>query len=284
MSGPHISPTIADLRAQVKDWRRQGLSVAMVPTMGALHEGHLSLMREALSRADRCIVSIFVNPAQFAPTEDLDKYPRQLERDIERLAEVGVQLAFTPTPAEIYPAGFATKVSVAGPSAGLETDFRPHFFEGVATVVTKLLLQAAPDCAVFGQKDYQQLCVVQQLCRDLDIPVEIIGAPTVRDEHGLAMSSRNAYLDEAQLTIARKLNVILRTASSAISRGADPEQEAAKAGQALLDAGFRSVDYVAARESGSLGPWQPSTEGRLLVAAWLGSTRLIDNVEIAAVA
>ncbi|MCG8270093.1 pantoate--beta-alanine ligase [Aquamicrobium sp. NLF2-7] len=284
MSGPHISPTIADLRARVKDWRRQGLSVAMVPTMGALHEGHLSLMREALSRADRCIVSIFVNPAQFAPTEDLDKYPRQLERDIERLAEVGVQLAFTPTPAEIYPAGFATKVSVAGPSAGLETDFRPHFFEGVATVVTKLLLQAAPDCAVFGQKDYQQLCVVQQLCRDLDIPVEIIGAPTVRDEHGLAMSSRNAYLDEAQLTIARKLNVILRTASSAISSGADPEQEAAKARQALLDAGFRSVDYVAARESGSLGPWQPSTEGRLLVAAWLGSTRLIDNVEIAAVA
>ncbi len=284
MSGPHISPTIADLRAQVKDWRRQGLSVAMVPTMGALHEGHLSLMRESLSRADRCIVSIFVNPAQFAPTEDLDKYPRQLERDIERLAEVGVQLAFTPTPAEIYPAGFATKVSVAGPSAGLETDFRPHFFEGVATVVTKLLLQTAPDCAVFGQKDYQQLCVVQQLCRDLDIPVEIIGAPTVRDEHGLAMSSRNAYLDEAQLTIARKLNVILRTASRAISRGADPEQEAAKAGQALLDAGFRSVDYVAARESGSLGPWQPSTEGRLLVAAWLGSTRLIDNVEIAAVA
>jgi pantoate--beta-alanine ligase len=284
MSGPHISPTIADLRVRVKDWRRQGLSVAMVPTMGALHEGHLSLMREALSRADRCIVSIFVNPAQFAPTEDLDKYPRQLERDIERLAEVGVQLAFTPTPAEIYPAGFATKVSVAGPSAGLETDFRPHFFEGVATVVTKLLLQAAPDCAVFGQKDYQQLCVVQQLCRDLDIPVEIIGAPTVRDEHGLAMSSRNAYLDEAQLTIARKLNVILRTASSAISSGADPEQEAAKAGQALLDAGFRSVDYVAARESGSLGPWQPSTEGRLLVAAWLGSTRLIDNVEIATVA
>lgn len=284
MSGPHISPTIADLRAQVKDWRRQGLSVAMVPTMGALHEGHLSLMREALARADRCIVSIFVNPAQFAPTEDLDKYPRQLERDIERLAEVGVQLAFTPTPAEIYPAGFATKVSVAGPSAGLETDFRPHFFEGVATVVTKLLLQAAPDCAVFGQKDYQQLCVVQQLCRDLDIPVEIIGAPTVRDEHGLAMSSRNAYLDEAQLTTARKLNVILRTASSAISRGADPEQEAAKAEQGLLDAGFRSVDYVAARESGSLGPWQPSTEGRLLAAAWLGSTRLIDNVEIAAVA
>lgn len=282
MSGPLIARTIADLRAQVKDWRRQGLSVAMVPTMGALHEGHLSLMREALSRADRCIVSIFVNPTQFAPTEDLDKYPRQLERDIERLAEVGVQLAFTPAPEEVYPKGFATKVVVGGPSAGLETDFRPHFFEGVATVVTKLFLQAAPDCAVFGEKDYQQLCVVRQMCRDLDIPVEIVGAPTVRDAHGLAMSSRNAYLDEAQLAVARRLNVILRSASSAISGGADPESETARANQALLDAGFRSIDYVAARESGSLAAWRPETEGRLLAAAWLGGTRLIDNVAIAA--
>lgn len=282
MSGPLIARTIADLRAQVKGWRRQGLSVAMVPTMGALHEGHLSLMREALSRADRCIVSIFVNPTQFAPTEDLDKYPRQLERDIERLAEVGVQLAFTPAPEEVYPKGFATKVVVGGPSAGLETDFRPHFFEGVATVVTKLFLQAAPDCAVFGEKDYQQLCVVRQMCRDLDIPVEIVGAPTVRDAHGLAMSSRNAYLDEAQLAVARRLNVILRSASSAISGGADPESEKAKASQALLDAGFRSIDYVAARESGSLAPWRPESEGRFLAAAWLGGTRLIDNVAIAA--
>lgn len=281
MSGPHISRTIADLRTELKGWRQQGLSVAMVPTMGALHEGHLSLMREALSRADRCIVSIFVNPTQFAPTEDLDKYPRQLEHDIERLREVGVHLAFTPSPDEVYPKGFATKIIVGGPSAGLETDFRPHFFEGVATVVTKLFQQATPDCAVFGEKDYQQLCVVRQMCRDLDIPVEIVGAPTVRDEHGLAMSSRNAYLDEAQLAIARRLNVILRGASAAISDGADPAAETASAGKALLEAGFKSIDYVAARESGSLGPWQPETEGRLLTAAWLGSTRLIDNVEIA---
>lgn len=281
MSGPHISRTIADLRTELKGWRQQGLSVAMVPTMGALHEGHLSLMREALSRADRCIVSIFVNPTQFAPTEDLDKYQRQLEHDIERLREVGVHLAFTPSPDEVYPKGFATKIIVGGPSAGLETDFRPHFFEGVATVVTKLFQQATPDCAVFGEKDYQQLCVVRQMCRDLDIPVEIVGAPTVRDEHGLAMSSRNAYLDEAQLAIARRLNVILRGASAAISDGADPAAETASAGKALLEAGFKSIDYVAARESGSLGPWQPETEGRLLTAAWLGSTRLIDNVEIA---
>lgn len=282
MSGPHISRTIADLRAQVKEWRRQGLSVAMVPTMGALHDGHLSLMREALSRADRCIVSIFVNPTQFAPTEDLDKYPRQLERDLERLAEVGVQLAFTPSPDEVYPEGFATKVVVGGPSAGLETDFRPHFFEGVATVVSKLFLQAAPDCAVFGQKDYQQLCVVRRMCRDLDIPVEIIGAPTVRDAHGLAMSSRNAYLDAGQLAIARQMNVILYSAAAAIAEGADPDKATSGASRALLDAGFRNVDYVAVRESGSLGPWQPETEGRLLAAAWLGSTRLIDNVAIAA--
>ncbi|EXL09023.1 hypothetical protein BG36_23820 [Aquamicrobium defluvii] len=277
-----MSRTIADLRAQVKEWRRQGLSVAMVPTMGALHDGHLSLMREALSRADRCIVSIFVNPTQFAPTEDLDKYPRQLERDLERLAEVGVQLAFTPSPDEVYPEGFATKVVVGGPSAGLETDFRPHFFEGVATVVSKLFLQATPDCAVFGQKDYQQLCVVRRMCRDLDIPVEIIGAPTVRDAHGLAMSSRNAYLDAGQLAIARQMNVILYSAAAAIAEGADPDKETASASRALLDAGFSNVDYVAVRESGSLGPWQPETEGRLLAAAWLGSTRLIDNVAIAA--
>lgn len=282
MSGPHISRTISDMRAQVKEWRRQGLSVAIVPTMGALHDGHLSLMREALSRADRCIVSIFVNPTQFAPTEDLDKYPRQLERDLERLAEVGVQLAFTPSPDEVYPEGFATKVVVGGPSAGLETDFRPHFFEGVATVVSKLFLQAAPDCAVFGQKDYQQLCVVRRMCRDLDIPVEIIGAPTVRDAHGLAMSSRNAYLDAGQLAIARQMNVILYSAAAAIAEGADPDKATSGASRALLDAGFRNVDYVAVRESGSLGPWQPETEGRLLAAAWLGSTRLIDNVAIAA--
>lgn len=282
MSGPHISRTIADLRAQVKEWRRQGLSVAMVPTMGALHDGHLSLMREALSRADRCIVSIFVNPTQFAPTEDLDKYPRQLERDLERLTEVGVQLAFTPSPDEVYPEGFATKVVVGGPSAGLETDFRPHFFEGVATVVSKLFLQAAPDCAVFGEKDYQQLCVVRRMCRDLDIPVEIIGAPTVRDAHGLAMSSRNAYLDAGQLAVARQMNVILYSAAAAIAEGADPDKATSGATRALLDAGFRNVDYVAVRESGSLGSWQPETEGRLLAAAWLGSTRLIDNVAIAA--
>jgi len=282
MKHPQTVETIADLRATVRAWRKEGLRIALVPTMGALHDGHISLTRIALERADRCIVSIFVNPTQFAPTEDLDKYPRQLAADLDRLAQAGVQLAFTPSAAEIYPHGFATKISVGGPSAGLETDFRPHFFEGVATVVAKLFLQAAPDCAVFGEKDYQQLCVVRQLCRDLDIPVEIVGAPTVRDAHGLAMSSRNAYLDEARLATARSLNKVLRSAAAAIAGGADPNTETVKARRALQEAGFDRVDYVAARESDSLAQWQPGREGRLLAAGWLGTTRLIDNVELQA--
>jgi pantoate--beta-alanine ligase len=268
------------LRAAIRDWRRDGLSVAMVPTMGALHDGHISLVRAALSTADRCIVSIFVNPAQFAPTEDLDKYPRQLARDLDRLAQAGAHLAFTPTVAEMYPAGFATKISVGGPSSGLESDFRPTFFEGVATVVVKLFLQALPDRAIFGEKDYQQLCVVRKLCRDLDLPVDIVGAPTVRDAHGLAMSSRNAYLGATELDVARQLNVVLRQAAAALAAGTDESSVTAKAAAALLEAGFDRVDYVAAREKLTLAPWRRDSEGRLLAAAWLGKTRLIDNVEV----
>lgn len=282
MPQPAIAETVTDLRATVRAWKREGLSVGMVPTMGALHDGHMSLMKLALEKADRCVVSIFVNPTQFAPTEDLDKYPRQLAKDLACLADVGVHLAFTPSAAEMYPAGFASKVAVGGPSAGLETDFRPHFFDGVATVVTKLFLQTAPDLAIFGEKDYQQLCVVRQLCRDLDIPVEIIGAPTVRDAHGLAMSSRNAYLDEAGLTVARQLNKILRGAAAAIAQNGDADGETVRARRALQQAGFEGVDYVAARDALTLKEWQPGREGRLLAAAWLGKTRLIDNVEIPA--
>ena len=280
MSRPIVVDSVAALRAQILDWRRNGLSVAMVPTMGALHDGHISLVRAALSTADRCIVSIFVNPAQFAPTEDLDKYPRQLAHDFDRLAEAGAHLAFTPTVFEMYPAGFATKISVGGPSSGLESDFRPTFFDGVATVVAKLFLQASPDQAIFGEKDYQQLCVVRQLCRDLDLPVEVIGAPTVRDAHGLAMSSRNAYLGAAELEIARQLNAILYRSAAALAAGADESSVTGEASQALLCAGFHSVDYVAARASLTLGPWRRNHDGRLLAAAWLGKTRLIDNVEV----
>ncbi|MBZ9808181.1 MULTISPECIES: pantoate--beta-alanine ligase [unclassified Mesorhizobium] len=280
MSRPLVVDTVASLRARIRDWRRDGLRVAMVPTMGALHEGHLSLVRIALERAERCVVSIFVNPTQFAPSEDLDKYPRQLARDLDQLALAGADLAYTPGVGEMYPAGFATKISVGGPSTGLESDFRPTFFEGVATVVAKLLLQASPNVAVFGEKDYQQLCVVRQLCRDLDLPVEIIGAPTIRDAHGLAMSSRNAYLGEAELQIARRLNVILRKAAAALAAGADQNGATGEASRALLAAGFQKVDYVEARESRTLAPWRRGQEGRLLAAAWLGKTRLIDNVDI----
>lgn len=264
----------------MREWRRQGLSVAMVPTMGALHDGHVSLTRIALERADRCVVSIFVNPTQFAPTEDLDKYPRQLAADLDRLAEAGVQLAFTPAAAEMYPHGFDAKVVIGGPSNGLETDFRPTFFEGVATIVAKLFLQTLPDCAIFGEKDYQQLCVVKKLCRDLDIPVEIIGAPTVRDGEGLAMSSRNAYLSPAELAVARQLNKILRRAAQALQSGAGEEETLEKARRQILATGFAAVDYVEARESDTLAPWRRDRDGRILVAARLGATRLIDNVEI----
>lgn len=283
MSQPVVVDSVAALRAQVWDWRRDGLRVAMVPTMGALHDGHISLVRIALERAERCVVSIFVNPTQFAPSEDLDKYPRQLARDLDQLGAAKADLAFTPTVGEMYPAGFATKISVGGPSGGLESDFRPTFFDGVGTVVAKLLLQATPDCAVFGEKDYQQLCVVRQLCRDLDLPVEIIGAPTIRDAHGLAMSSRNAYLDEAELKIARQLNVILRNTAAALAAGAGQSDATEEASRALIAAGFQKVDYVEVRQSLTLAPWRRNREGRLLAAAWLGKTRLIDNVEIPAV-
>lgn len=277
-----VVETIAALRAQVQAWRAEGLKVALVPTMGALHDGHISLMRAALERADRCVVSIFVNPRQFAPTEDLDKYPRQLAQDLARLTEAGVHLAFTPGVDEVYPQGFATAIAVGGPSAGLETAFRPAFFDGVATVVAKLFIQATPDLAVFGEKDYQQLCVVKKLCRDLDLPVEVLGSPTIRDAEGLAMSSRNAYLSPAELAVAQQLNKVLRKAASALQSGADEQATMTAARAEILNAGFDTVDYVEARDSLTLAPWQKNKVGRVLVAAHLGKTRLIDNVEIAA--
>lgn len=275
-----VATTVAVLRAAIASWRREGLRVGLVPTMGALHEGHLSLIRHALRKADRCVVTVFVNPTQFAPTEDLDKYPRQLARDLDLAGVAGAHLAFTPGVDEMYPGGFATRVKVEGPALGLETDFRPAFFEGVATVVTKLLLQALPDCAVFGEKDYQQLCVIRRLAGDLDIPVEIAGAPTVRDAFGLALSSRNAYLTAGQIEVARRLNAILRETATRLAQGANADEALDMARADLLAAGFRSVDYVAVRDAVVLGPWSSKSEGRLLAAAWLGQTRLIDNVSV----
>lgn len=276
--------TVAALRETVAGWRRQGLSVGFVPTMGALHEGHLTLVREAGRRADRVVASVFVNPTQFAAHEDLGSYPRREAEDAALLAGAGCALMFAPTVAEMYPQGFVTGVSVGGPSQGLETDFRPHFFGGVAIVVAKLLNQVQSDVAVFGEKDYQQLMVVRRMARDLDIPTQIIGAPTERDGHGLALSSRNAYLSEPELEIARRLNGVLVQAGAQATAGAALAEVEAQAVKALKAAGFDRVDYVAIREADDLGVFsndRVTTPGRILAAAWLGRTRLIDNMAVA---
>lgn len=276
-----IARDVNSLRAVVHEWRSAGFRVALVPTMGALHEGHLTLVREALRRADRVVVSNFVNPTQFAPTEDLDKYPRQQEADARLLAQTGAHLMFAPSPAEMYPDGFATTVSVQGPALGLEGAARPQMFGGVALVVTKLLNQVQPDVAVFGEKDYQQLMVIRRFVRDLDMPVEIVGAPTERDGWGLALSSRNAYLSEAQLAVARRLNGVLAEAGTRAGGGVEAAE--AWATQALLDAGFDSVDYVAIRRAEDLTPFaggRIDAQARILAAAKLGQTRLIDNMAI----
>ena len=269
--------TVADLRAALAA-ARSG-RIGMVPTLGALHEGHLSLVREARQHAGLVLVSIFVNPAQFAPNEDFDAYPRTLHADLAKLAGQA-DLVFAPNTREVYPQGYATSISVGGPSAGLESDFRPHFFSGVATVVAKLLIAAAPDIAVFGEKDYQQLQVVRQMVRDLGLPVEIIGAPTLREADGLALSSRNAYLGPKERKIAGRLNVILR---DAILRAHQGDLRAAEAGavKALGDAGFDPVDYVAIRDAETLAPVATlERPARILAAAKVGKTRLIDNMAV----
>lgn len=274
-----IARNVADMRTVVAGWRAEGHRIGLVPTMGALHPGHLSLMRRARQDAERVIATIFVNPTQFAPHEDLDSYPRQEAADLDALRSEGVDMVFMPERAEMYPTGEATTVSVGGPADGLETAFRPHFFQGVATVVAKLLAQAQADVAVFGEKDYQQLAVIRRMATDLWIPTRIIGAETVRDEHGLALSSRNAYLSAADLTIARSLNKIM---AQAVTDLRARRQNALNNGQdALLQAGFDTVDYFSAHAI-DLGPYVAGEQGRLLVAAWLNGTRLIDNIAIPA--
>lgn len=277
-----IVRTVADLRAVVRDWKRQGLTVGFVPTMGALHEGHLGLVREAGRRADRVVASVFVNPTQFAAHEDLGTYPRQEARDAELLAGAGCDLLFAPTVDEMYPADARTTVTVGGPSEGLEGDFRPQMFGGVALVVAKLFNQVQPDVAVFGEKDWQQLMVVRRLVRDLDIPVRIVGSPTERDAHGLALSSRNAYLSEAELQIARSLNVILKDAAAQAASGRPLAAVERDAYAAILKAGFERVDYVAVRRADDLAAFNGVADApaRILAAAWLGRTRLIDNMAV----
>lgn len=272
--------TVAELRAVVREWKKQGLTVGMVPTMGALHEGHLTLVREAGRRADRVVASNFVNPTQFAPHEDLGRYPRRQEEDARLLAGAGCHLMFAPASEEMYPENFATSVAVTGPALGLEGDFRPQMFGGVALVVTKLFNQVQPDLAVFGEKDYQQLLVIRRFVRDLDLPVEIVAAPTERDEAGLALSSRNGYLSDSELAVARRLNQILAEAAEAASAGRPLPGVEKDAYSALLKAGFERVDYVAVRHAEDLSPFRNGivdAPARILAAAWLGKTRLIDN-------
>lgn len=277
-------PAVRDataLRAAVAGWRAQGASVGLVPTMGALHEGHLSLVRAARGRCDRVVTSLFVNPRQFAPHEDFERYPRDEAGDAALLAGAGCDLLYAPERAAIYPDGFATSVIVSGVSTPLEGEFRPHFFGGVATVVTKLLLQCLPDAAFFGEKDYQQLIVIKRLARDLDIPAQIVGCPTVREADGLAMSSRNAYLSADERRIAGRLNVVLHEAIKAVRGGAAIQDAEAEARRHLTAAGFGSVDYLAIRDADTLAPISDlSRPARVLAAVWLGRTRLIDNVAV----
>lgn len=273
--------TVAELRKQVKAWRTAGERIALVPTMGALHAGHVALMDAAKPHAERVIVSIFVNPTQFAPTEDLSRYPRTLEADLAKADAAGVDLAFVPDVAEMYPEGFATTISLAGAALGLETDFRPTHFAGVATVVAKLLLQTAPDVAMFGQKDYQQLQVVTRMARDLDIPVRIIGVPTVREADGLALSSRNVYLNAEDRAAAPELHRALSGAAAAITYGENIAAAVDAARRTVIAAGFQ-LDYLEARHAVTLAPVASREEGpiRLLVAARIGTTRLIDNLAV----
>jgi pantoate--beta-alanine ligase len=279
---PEVVRTVPDLRERVGRWRREGLRVGLVPTLGALHEGHLSLVRLARLEADRVVVSIFLNPTQFGPHEDLAKYPKQEATDLALLAREGVQLAFVPPVEAMYPPGFQTRVIVGEVSRGLCGDHRPGHFEGVATVVGKLLLQCAPDVAVFGEKDYQQLCVIRRLVQDLDIPVEIRGGPTVRDEAGLALSSRNVYLDGEELARARELNRVLFTLAEQARAHPDRVPELLEAGRAeLARVCSERIDYLELRAADSLEPLaRLDRPARLLAALHIGSTRLIDNVPV----
>jgi pantoate--beta-alanine ligase len=271
-----------ELRLRVRLWRNKGSVIALVPTMGALHAGHLALIDAAREKADKVVVSIFVNPAQFAPHEDFARYPRDLVRDTAALEQHGgADLIYAPEVEAVYPQGFATHVEVGGPSAGLETDFRPHFFGGVATVLTKLFLQCAPDLVAFGEKDYQQLLVVKRLVQDLDLGITVMGVPTVREADGLALSSRNAYLSAEQRGVAASLNRILRQAGDFAKAGVSIPQAEAEGAAQLINAGFDRVDYVAIRDAETLQPLREIIgAARVLAAARVGSVRLIDNIAV----
>ena len=278
-TSPAIVRSVGDLRAAVAGFHRDGHRIALVPTMGALHSGHMALVAVAGEAAARTVVSIFINPIQFSPTEDLAAYPRNDEEDLRKLSDAGVDLVFMPVAGDMYSAGFATSVNVAGPGAGLESAARPLFFTGVATVVCKLLLQCLPDITVFGEKDYQQLQVVRRMVHDLDIPSEILAIPTVREADGLACSSRNDYLSPEERPTAARLYEILYDVAERLRAGSGVIAEIERGMIALRDAGFDGIDYLALCDGESLTPLlEVKTGGRLLAAVRLGRTRLIDNL------
>ncbi len=278
-----IAKTVVALRRDIAHWRSRGETIALVPTMGALHAGHLALVRTARRRADRVVVSIFVNPAQFAPTEDFSTYPRTFAADVAALAEHKADLVWAPANVGVmYPEGFATRILPEGPAtAGLEDAFRPAFFTGVATVVGKLFIQAMPDVAVFGEKDYQQLRVVSRMARDLDLPLKVIGVPTVREKDGLAMSSRNIHLSPEERAVSPVLHRVLTLCADKIAKGRPIATILSEGREAILRAGF-ALDYLEARHAETLAPVRAIKDGpvRLLVAAKLGKTRLIDNLGV----
>ncbi len=279
---PKVLRTVSSLRRAVEPFSAAGERLALVPTMGALHRGHLALVREARRRARRVAVSIFVNPSQFAPHEDFSSYPRRFETDLRTLAEAKVDLVWAPPAEVMYPEGFATRIEPAGPAkAGLEDKFRPHFFGGVATVCAKLFLQVSPDFALFGEKDYQQLRMVTQMAKDLDLAVKIVGVPTVREKDGLALSSRNAYLSAAERSVAPTLYRVLKASAARIKTGAAISAALDDGRGEIARAGF-TLDYLEARHALTLDPVTSRKDGpiRLLVAAKLGKTRLIDNIAV----
>lgn len=277
-----IARTVADLRAAVAAWRREGRTVGLIPTMGALHQGHLSLVGAALRQCDRAVASIFVNPKQFGPSEDFAAYPRDEAVDAAKLAGIGAHLLYAPDVAEMYPEGHATTVAVGGDLTGtLCGPFRPGHFAGVATVVTKLLLQCLPDRAYFGEKDWQQLQVIRHCVRDLDIPVKIEGVATMREADGLAMSSRNAYMSADQRGVAAALPRLMRASADRIAGGTAVPGALAEARTGLTAAGFTAIDYVALADGATLRPLDRRAPGaRLFAAAWIGRTRLIDNLPV----
>ena len=273
---------VADFRQVQRKARGSQQTIALVPTMGALHDGHLSLIRRAQSRADRVIVSIFVNPTQFAPNEDFRSYPRTFAADLAALRALHVDLVWAPPVETMYPQGFATRIVPEGPAlAGLEDAFRPHFFAGVATVVAKLLTQCEPDVAIFGDKDYQQLKVITRLARDLDLRTRILGAPIVRERDGLARSSRNVYLSPSEREVAPTLYRVLKECAAAIAAG-KPMAAVLNGGRAAITRAGFALDYLEARHAETLAPVGSLKDGpvRLLVAARIGKTRLIDNVGV----